>query len=111
RPHVGRQSRGTDPAQYLAVALVPDPPELPLDPAPLRRQQLACPLGIHRRSLRRVGSPAMEIRRVIVVGAGQMGGGIGQVVAASGREVALLDAQRRGEGPAAPPPLPAPLAP
>jgi 3-hydroxybutyryl-CoA dehydrogenase len=35
----------------------------------------------------------MEIRRVIVVGAGQMGGGIAQVVAASGREVALLDAQ------------------
>jgi 3-hydroxybutyryl-CoA dehydrogenase len=35
----------------------------------------------------------MEIRRVAVVGAGQMGGGIAQVVAASGREVALLDAQ------------------
>jgi 3-hydroxybutyryl-CoA dehydrogenase len=35
----------------------------------------------------------MEIRRVVVVGAGQMGGGIAQVVAASGREVALLDAQ------------------
>jgi len=35
----------------------------------------------------------MEIRRVIVVGAGQMGGGIAQVVAASGRDVALLDAQ------------------
>jgi 3-hydroxybutyryl-CoA dehydrogenase len=35
----------------------------------------------------------MEIRRVAVVGAGQMGGGIAQVVAASGRRVALLDAQ------------------
>jgi 3-hydroxybutyryl-CoA dehydrogenase len=35
----------------------------------------------------------MEIRRVAVVGAGQMGGGIAQVVAASGREVTLLDAQ------------------
>jgi 3-hydroxybutyryl-CoA dehydrogenase len=35
----------------------------------------------------------VEIRRVVVVGAGQMGGGIAQVVAASGREVALLDAQ------------------
>ncbi len=35
----------------------------------------------------------MEIGRVVVVGAGQMGGGIAQVVAASGREVALLDAQ------------------
>jgi 3-hydroxybutyryl-CoA dehydrogenase len=35
----------------------------------------------------------MEIRRVAVVGAGQMGGGIAQVVAASGRDVALLDAQ------------------
>jgi 3-hydroxybutyryl-CoA dehydrogenase len=33
----------------------------------------------------------MEIRRVLVVGAGQMGGGIAQVVAASGRAVALLD--------------------
>jgi 3-hydroxybutyryl-CoA dehydrogenase len=35
----------------------------------------------------------MKIRRVAVVGAGQMGGGIAQVVAASGRDVALLDAQ------------------
>jgi 3-hydroxybutyryl-CoA dehydrogenase len=33
----------------------------------------------------------MEIRRVLVVGAGQMGGGIAQVVASSGRSVALLD--------------------
>jgi 3-hydroxybutyryl-CoA dehydrogenase len=36
----------------------------------------------------------VEIRHVLVVGAGQMGGGIAQVVAASGREVSLLDAQR-----------------
>jgi 3-hydroxybutyryl-CoA dehydrogenase len=35
----------------------------------------------------------MEIRRVLVVGAGQMGGGIAQVIAASGLEVALLDPQ------------------
>jgi 3-hydroxybutyryl-CoA dehydrogenase len=35
----------------------------------------------------------MEIAKVVVVGAGQMGGGIAQVVAASGRRVALLDAQ------------------
>jgi 3-hydroxybutyryl-CoA dehydrogenase len=35
----------------------------------------------------------VEIRRVVVVGAGQMGAGIAQVVAASGREVALFDAQ------------------
>src|SRR3954451_12360049 len=35
----------------------------------------------------------MAIERVIVVGAGQMGGGIAQVVAASGREVLLYDAQ------------------
>jgi 3-hydroxybutyryl-CoA dehydrogenase len=35
----------------------------------------------------------MEISHVLVVGAGQMGGGIAQVVAASGRQVSLLDAQ------------------
>ncbi|HEY3921844.1 MAG TPA: 3-hydroxyacyl-CoA dehydrogenase NAD-binding domain-containing protein [Gaiellaceae bacterium] len=35
----------------------------------------------------------MAIQRVLVVGAGQMGGGIAQVVAASGRDVALYDAQ------------------
>jgi 3-hydroxybutyryl-CoA dehydrogenase len=33
----------------------------------------------------------MELRRVLVVGAGQMGGGIAQVMAASGREVSLYD--------------------
>jgi 3-hydroxybutyryl-CoA dehydrogenase len=33
----------------------------------------------------------MELQHVLVVGAGQMGGGIAQVVAASGREVSLLD--------------------
>jgi 3-hydroxybutyryl-CoA dehydrogenase len=35
----------------------------------------------------------VAIERALVVGAGQMGGGIAQVVAASGREVSLLDAQ------------------
>src|SRR5437763_1335066 len=35
----------------------------------------------------------MAIVRVLVVGAGQMGGGIAQVVAASGRDVLLYDAQ------------------
>ena len=35
----------------------------------------------------------MSFERVLVVGAGQMGGGIGQVVAASGRRVFLHDAQ------------------
>jgi 3-hydroxybutyryl-CoA dehydrogenase len=35
----------------------------------------------------------MAIERILVVGAGQMGGGIAQVAAASGREVALYDAQ------------------
>ena len=33
----------------------------------------------------------MQFEHVLVVGAGQMGGGIGQVVAASGRRVSLLD--------------------
>src|SRR4051794_10554316 len=35
----------------------------------------------------------MQFQDVLVVGAGQMGGGIAQVVAASGRNVSLLDAQ------------------
>ena len=35
----------------------------------------------------------MELEDVLVVGAGQMGGGIAQVVAASGRSVSLYDAQ------------------
>jgi 3-hydroxybutyryl-CoA dehydrogenase len=35
----------------------------------------------------------VKVAKVLVVGAGQMGGGIAQVVAASGREVALLDTQ------------------
>jgi 3-hydroxybutyryl-CoA dehydrogenase len=35
----------------------------------------------------------MELEHVLVVGAGQMGGGIAQVVAASGRRVSLYDAQ------------------
>jgi 3-hydroxybutyryl-CoA dehydrogenase len=35
----------------------------------------------------------MEFEHVLVVGAGQMGGGIAQVVAASGRRVSLYDAQ------------------
>ncbi len=35
----------------------------------------------------------MEFEHVLVVGAGQMGGGIAQVVAASGRHVSLYDAQ------------------
>src|SRR3954447_26939571 len=34
----------------------------------------------------------MELEHVLVVGAGQMGGGIAQVVAASGRRVSLFDA-------------------
>ena len=40
---------------------------------------------------RLVGSPPMEFEHVLVVGAGQMGGGIAQVVAASGRRVTLHD--------------------
>jgi 3-hydroxybutyryl-CoA dehydrogenase len=35
----------------------------------------------------------MELEHVLVVGAGQMGGGIAQVVAGSGRHVSLYDAQ------------------
>ena len=34
----------------------------------------------------------MELEHVLVVGAGQMGGGIAQVVASSGRRVSLVDA-------------------
>ena len=34
----------------------------------------------------------MDFEHVLVVGAGQMGGGIAQVVAASGRHVSLYDA-------------------
>src|ERR671919_2999271 len=34
----------------------------------------------------------MKVERVLVVGAGQMGGGIAQVMAASGRAVSLHDA-------------------
>jgi 3-hydroxybutyryl-CoA dehydrogenase len=40
-----------------------------------------------------VVSGAVEFEHVLVVGAGQMGGGIAQVVAASGRRVSLHDAQ------------------
>src|SRR5438128_2983788 len=40
---------------------------------------------------RRVGSAAVKFEHVLVVGAGQMGGGIAQVVAASGRRVSLHD--------------------
>jgi 3-hydroxybutyryl-CoA dehydrogenase len=36
--------------------------------------------------------PRVELERVLIVGAGQMGGGIAQVVAASGRRVSLYDA-------------------
>jgi 3-hydroxybutyryl-CoA dehydrogenase len=36
--------------------------------------------------------PRVELEHVLVVGAGQMGGGIAQVVAASGRRVSLYDA-------------------
>ena len=36
----------------------------------------------------------MEFSHVLVVGAGQMGGGIAQVVAASGRRVSLHDPYR-----------------
>src|SRR5918999_2247956 len=39
-----------------------------------------------------LASAAMRFEHVLVVGAGQMGGGIAQVVAASGRRVSLHDA-------------------
>jgi 3-hydroxybutyryl-CoA dehydrogenase len=45
------------------------------------------------RGIRRtVASRAVEFQHVLVAGAGQMGGGIAQVVAASGRRVSLFDA-------------------
>src|SRR5947208_6359313 len=40
---------------------------------------------------RRVGCRVMKFEHVLVVGAGQMGSGIAQVVAASGRRVSLHD--------------------
>ena len=44
------------------------------------------------RRARAVDTPAMRFPHVLVVGAGQMGGGIAQVLAASGRQVSLHDA-------------------
>jgi 3-hydroxybutyryl-CoA dehydrogenase len=44
------------------------------------------------RSARPIASAAMRFEHVLVVGAGQMGAGIAQVVAASGRRVSLNDA-------------------
>src|SRR5258707_15223745 len=41
--------------------------------------------------VRRVGSSAVKFEHVLVVGAGQMGGGIAQVIATSGRRVSLHD--------------------
>jgi len=40
---------------------------------------------------RRVGSGAVKFEHVLIVGAGQMGGGIAQVIAGSGRRVSLHD--------------------
>jgi S-adenosylhomocysteine hydrolase len=39
-----------------------------------------------------LASPAMDFEHVLVAGAGQMGAGIAQVVAGSGRGVSLYDA-------------------
>src|SRR5262245_2449018 len=42
-------------------------------------------------AVREVRLPAVRFEHVLVVGAGQMGGGIAQVVATSGRRVSLHD--------------------
>jgi len=49
------------------------------------------PVAVLIRIVRRVGCRAVKFEHVLVVGAGQMGGGIAQVVAASGRRVSLHD--------------------
>src|SRR5438105_1037545 len=49
------------------------------------------PVAVLMRIVRRVGCRAVKFEHVLVVGAGQMGGGIAQVVAASGRRVSLHD--------------------
>ena len=56
--------------------VVPEPGAVDLDRRPRRDDSL----------------PRMDFEHVLVVGAGQMGGGIAQVVAASGRRVSLHDA-------------------
>src|SRR5437660_4086815 len=49
------------------------------------------PVAILICTARRVGCGRVKFEHVLVVGAGQMGGGIAQVVAASGRRVSLHD--------------------
>src|SRR5438105_2663373 len=49
------------------------------------------PVAVLMRIVRRVGCRAVKFEHVLVVGAGQMGGGIAQVVASSGRRVSLHD--------------------
>src|SRR5438067_3229404 len=51
----------------------------------------SAPVALLTCTMRRVGSRAVKFEHVLVVGAGQMGGGIAQVVAASGRKVSLHD--------------------
>jgi 3-hydroxybutyryl-CoA dehydrogenase len=52
----------------------------------------ACTVDIDVSDSATIASGAMALEHVLVVGAGQMGGGIAQVVAASGRRVSLHDA-------------------
>jgi 3-hydroxybutyryl-CoA dehydrogenase len=55
-------------------------------------RKLDCAFGRHRLlQLSQVASRAVKLEHVLVVGAGQMGGGIAQVVAASGRRISLHD--------------------
>ena len=49
-------------------------------------------VDLHRGHGATIASSRMDFEHVLVVGAGQMGGGIAQVVAASGRRVSLHDA-------------------
>src|SRR5262249_59275844 len=60
---IGREVPGTPVVAGLAVVLVRVTGERPLDPGALRREKLACPIGLHTRSLRQEPSGVGQQRR------------------------------------------------